>query len=565
MLGDSPAKENRVEQRPETLPLLSTKWLTIVALLVVVLAFVSGRFILYAFREMEAVVSRVPDDVGYFYKIALNVVSDKGLTFDGINATNGFQPLWLYMLLPLARTMRDSPVDLYLRAALIYQLVLVTLAGVVFFSAMSLISRRSVALAATALFYIFGTRYLANGMETGALVLCLGLLLYFSLKYRPFSGDCTLKHAFLFGLLLGITVLARLDTVYLVAIIYTFLLWKIILYANHAERIHIFKQFAVSICSVVLVTAPYLVYNNIHFGSVMPISGQLKNSFPHILQANFGTERFPSAVFQVLAFIGIATLTSAFLSLRQKRASSAPERYTFIILVIGTLYVILHYLHTALFMKWGVFRWHFAFYFFHASLLFGYVLDRFVNRLSGSASRLSITAISLALFIVLSVLSYWTATTGLRGWEYQSYQLAVWVRNNLPQDARLALKDTGLFGLLSERSVVNLDGLVNNLEYQEYLRKRQLNEYLRLKGVQYLVRHLHSARAPEYEKVVNASYEYLDFPYRSYLYDTFSEPVRVYREDEVYRSPLYQDGQHRAVYVIWKLRYRTREDSSKTP
>jgi hypothetical protein len=138
------------------LPALTTETLIILGLLAIVVTFVCGRLILYAFREMEAVVTRIPDDTGYFYKIALNVALGKGLTFDGINQTNGFQPLWLYMLLPLAWAMREAPVDLYLRAALIYQLSLVAIAGVVFFFAMLLYSRRSVALTATTLFYIFG-------------------------------------------------------------------------------------------------------------------------------------------------------------------------------------------------------------------------------------------------------------------------------------------------------------------------------------------------------------------------------------------------------------------------
>jgi len=142
------------------LPALTPETLIILGLLAIVVTFVCGRLILYAFREMEAVVSRIPDDTGYFYKIALNVALGKGLTFDGINQTNGFQPLWLYMLLPLAWAMREAPVDLYLRAALIYQLSLVAIAGVVFFFAMLLYSRRSVALTATTLFYIFGIREL---------------------------------------------------------------------------------------------------------------------------------------------------------------------------------------------------------------------------------------------------------------------------------------------------------------------------------------------------------------------------------------------------------------------
>lgn len=534
-------------------PSLARLWIGL-GLFAVVIVFLSGRLILYAFREMEAVVTRVPDDTGYFYKIALNVVLGKGLTFDGINQTNGFQPLWLYLLLPLAWAMREAPADLYFRATLIYQLSLVAIAGIVFFFAMSLYSRRSAALAATTLFYIFGIRNFANGMETGILVLCLSELLYFSLKYRPFSGSSTIKHAFIFGLLLGLTILARLDMVFLLGIIYAFVLWQVLFSTKRTDKIQLIRQFLASVIAFILVTIPYFIYNSTQFGSVMPISGQLKNTFPHILQPSFGADRFPSEVLLIVISICTFSLMGSFLFLRSRAASTGQDRYKLTILLIGSLYVLIHYVHTALFMKWAVFSWHFAFYYFQVCVVLVYLLDWISVRLPAFAKRPVIAIVIMALFVVLLERTYRVATTQPRGWQFQSYRAAAWVRNNLPPDARLALKDAGLFGLLSERSVVNLDGLVNNLEYQEYLRMRRLNDYFRQKGIQYLVVHAYWPDAPKYEEFVSATYTHLDIPYRSQLYGAFSDPIRVYREDEVYRSPIYYDGQHKTVFVIWRLR-----------
>jgi len=517
-------------------------------------AFMYGRLTLYAFREIEAVSTCIPDDTGYFYKIALNVVLGKGFTFDGINQTNGFQPLWLYLLLPLAWAMRDAPADLYLRAALIYQLSLVAIAGIVFFFAMSLYSRRSIALAATTLFYICGVRTFANGMETGILVLCLSALLYFSLRHRPFSGSSAIKHAFVFGLLLGLTILARLDMVFLLGIIYAFVLWQVLFNTKRTDKIQLIMQFLVSVIAFVLVTVPYFVYNKTQFGSVMPISGQLKNSFPYISQPSFGVDRFPSEVLLIFISICIFSLMSSFLFLRSRAASTGQDGYKLTILLIGSLYVLIHYLHTALFMKWAVFSWHFAFYYFQLCIVFAYLLNGLSVRIPAFAKHSITTIVIVAFFVVLLGRTYRVATVQPGGWLPQSYRAAVWVRNNLHPNARLALKDAGLFGLLSERSVVNLDGLVNNLEYQEYVRTRRLNDYFRQKGIQYLVVHAYWSDAPQYKEFVSATYTHLDIPYRSQLYGTFSDPIRVYREDEVYRSPLYYDGQHKTAFVIWRLR-----------
>ena len=39
------------------------------------------------------------DDAFYYYKVAQNVTSGLGFTFDGINLTNGFHPLWMMVCL----------------------------------------------------------------------------------------------------------------------------------------------------------------------------------------------------------------------------------------------------------------------------------------------------------------------------------------------------------------------------------------------------------------------------------------------------------------------------------
>jgi hypothetical protein len=182
------------------------------------------------------------------------------------------------------------------------------------------------------------------------------------------------------------------------------------------------------------------------------------------------------------------------------------------------------------------------------------LLNWFSVRLPAFARRPIVAIVIVAVFAVLLDRTYRAATAQPRGWHLQSYRAAVWVRNNLQPDARLALKDAGLFGLLSERSVVNLDGLVNNMEYQEFLRRRQLNDYFRQKGIQYLVVHAYWSDAPKYKEFISATYTYLDITYRSQLYNTVSDPIRVYREDEVYRSPIYYDGVHTTVFAIWRLR-----------
>src|SRR5689334_10606663 len=41
------------------------------------------------------------DDAYYYFKVAQNITQGKGSTFDGINPTNGYHPLWMVVCVPI--------------------------------------------------------------------------------------------------------------------------------------------------------------------------------------------------------------------------------------------------------------------------------------------------------------------------------------------------------------------------------------------------------------------------------------------------------------------------------
>ena len=55
-----------------------------------------------AFSPANSLVNWYDNDDGFFYfKAAQNIVAGKGVTFDGINPTNGFHPLWMLICIPI--------------------------------------------------------------------------------------------------------------------------------------------------------------------------------------------------------------------------------------------------------------------------------------------------------------------------------------------------------------------------------------------------------------------------------------------------------------------------------
>jgi hypothetical protein len=99
------------------------------------------------------------------------------------------------------------------------------------------------------------------------------------------------------------------------------------------------------------------------------------------------------------------------------------------------------------------------------------------------------------------------------------------------------------------RRVVNLDGLVNDLEYQRAIARQQVREYLRANHVQYLVLHALPGRAD----VLRGDYDALALNYLSQKYRVVSDDVIVRKREEIYRSAPYFDGADPAVCLIWSL------------
>jgi hypothetical protein len=130
------------------------------------------------------------------------------------------------------------------------------------------------------------------------------------------------------------------------------------------------------------------------------------------------------------------------------------------------------------------------------------------------------------------------------------YNAAVWAREHTPQDAIFAMSDCGHFAFFSTRRVINLDGIVNNMEFQRTLAERHLSQYLRDNHVDFLVQHAVHNRSD----VISGGYDSLMLRFESQRFDGLSDSVPVRKQSEVYRSTRFFDGPYPSVLVIWSLR-----------
>ncbi len=487
----------------------------------------------------ERMLTLIPDDASYYFEIAENAAGGEGFTFDRIAETNGFQPLWLYLLVPLYLLVRVSPTSM-VRIVAIIQIVIAGAAGLFLYRLLRRACSDLAAFAGGAFFVAFVLAPAVNGMESALLVLLLVLLVGRAVG-TGFPDSCSGGESFQLGLLLGLVVLARLDSGFICISTAMLLLWGSLRAGVRKKRL---TALALTAGGASLVILPYLFYNAVRFGSPMPISGMLKSSFPvPVLDVSSLLSPGPLGLLGLL----LGTLHLIFYSFRSRTEKANELDGPLAALAIAA---ILHYAHTVLFMRWAVFAWHFTAYRVLAALALPRLFDRFSLR-ANRAARLVGASLCIVLIIAAGIERYVRrySIAPRDSWSTASFEAALWARENTPADAIFAMKDAGHFGYFSERRVASLDGIVGDITFQEVLRSGRLSEWLRRTDVSYLVQHAFWDDPP----VNEGTYDTLEVTYTSRLYLVESDTLRLTRGNEVYRSSPYRDGPYETVFVIWRL------------
>ncbi len=484
------------------------------------------------FRDVRYPIAQGADDSGYYLTIAEHAARGLGFTFDGLAPTNGFHPLWEWLLVAL-HLVAPLPPEGMVRLVWLLQSVLMTVSAWLLWRLL----RRHVgswpALMGAAV-YVGRLYYTGrDGMESSLLLV---LVLLFLDRADAWGPPPSIRVALVMGVLAGAIMLARLDSFFAVSALA--LAWSL---AGPPRR----PMAAIAcLAGASLVVSPYLASNLSHFGHLVPISGMLKSSFPHAgwRVATWNLEGQDRLVLQ-------AATGAALVCLLWPRAREG-SRFLRTLLPALAIGVLAHELYSALFMKWGVFSWHFVL----QRLVLALALPVIGARLLPPRARAGAALWATGTLVVLAAGAWplvqrdWR-TDYSQAWTTQSYEAARWARRATPPDAIFAMQDAGTFGSFSDRRVVNLDGLVNTFAYQDSLAAGRLEGFLRSRRVGWFVEHAILDR-PD---VTDASYATWRFDAWSHLVERPGGSLTLRRRDEVYRSAPYAIAGRRCVFLIWRL------------
>lgn len=427
------------------------------------------------------------EDAYYALAVARNVAAGRGITIDGVHATNGFQPLFTFMEagsywladgdeVPAIRLILALSFAIFLATATLVGRIAADLDG-----ADAAGSRTRFWLA----FLLYFGGFLAfmhhfNGLETG-----LVMLGYASLARAHQCGWMERRFGpSLFGAALGLLVLTRIDAGFFAAI---FILFHVARRWREAGLARAIRHGLALGLPAVIVASPWFLYNLTVFGSPMPTSGTAQQEWGLVgrrwlwLGWALAVAAMPStwlgrldeiwgngialSLLRAAIFVGMAILFRRSIGAAGPRASTDPRRgraLVFAGLMLATFAALSAYYVLSFTAYWFYYRYLFPVA-LPATVAIAWLL---APRIEAHARAAIVASLLLATPTLISAVM-------ARGGRTLHVQTVYWdqlalIRENVPGGAKVAAGQAGTLGYFYP-AAVNMDGKVNGevIRYQD--------------------------------------------------------------------------------------------------
>ena len=238
-----------------------------------------------------------------------------------------------------------------------------------------------------------------------------------------------------------------------------------------------------------LLVSPYLAFNLVTSGQLMPISGSVKMwwagqdayTFQDIASRLVtAAERIARRVLP-LSGLGVWTVLFAVVlaipvAIEATRLGETARRFFLALFACAALHVLAC---VVLLGRVGTVRWYFVPEYVAVCLFIGAVLGRAKPRLVAGGVAV--------LLLFQMVQAHWRITEPRRSLHRARYELALQIGRTLPSDAVIGAWNSGELGYFTPQTVVNLDGLANDARYFNFLRDGgDVRDYLEAEGVEYI-------------------------------------------------------------------------------
>jgi hypothetical protein len=445
------------------------------------------------------------DDTFLYLQIARNWADLGFPTFDGENATSGFQPLWNGVLVVLATAISDR--ETLLRASCFLTALLNLLTAPLVLRLGKRLASPSAAYLAMAgwCLYLFCPRS-PNGMESSLHGVVFALAALVALRVWKEFETTSSRVWLLLGGLLALNGLCRLDSGIVSALVAVLFGWRFIKHRNWSAL--------VAFCIFpMLCMALYFGASFAYFGSLTPVSGKVKMYWAHTAPDYTLVNAFAATITGTIRsfchslmyvtgggeaysypWLPILLLLLAWALFCSRRAGKLDSR---LIVGYGLLLIQTFVIHFTL-QHLGKSYWYYQPLRVWSCLVVGQIAWWIIPgvpplAMQGLKAALVLFACGFGISRGISLYS-----VGYDGQPYETMNaearaldMAVWIQQTaeIPADARLGSWNAGILGYFSSpKQVFNLDGLVQSNDYlRRVIRPRAWKDYLRRERIDYLV------------------------------------------------------------------------------
>jgi hypothetical protein len=488
--------------------------------LIAVLLFAAITFIMQfslLFRGTEYITSRLTiDDSYYYYQTAWNFHEYGFVTFDGINSTNGVQLLW-YWITVLIALLSETKTQ-FLVSVLAFSFFLNTLSFIFIWKLANSLDDIIFGWLASVvwLFMILGQRFYSVGLENSLHAPVLWALIWQSVVFIQEIHNGRSKRLVLLTGLMIINVWVRLDSAIISVILYVYCLLSLF-EAKSFRFASILNDRVIPISFLLVFIGSIIQFLSYHLmgGFVLPISMLVKSSW----KLSDGLP-IATSVCLLLFMVFVGLILMKFSNLIPLKNGLRSFWGLWASLGVGTL---IHVLVTYRVGSYHHFFWYLSHYYIFLTITIAVLLS-FIREVLQKVNFVILpnllTNSIIAITMILSLLNFANWTSGETRLYKVRYHVALWVNDNLPPNAIIASWNAGQIGYFSNRRVINLDGLINGIEY--YRRVRVGNEtwieFADEKGVDFIVDYSFDELISDYYKLIK-SFEDDELPYDFLIYE----------------------------------------------
>ncbi|PKL79168.1 MAG: hypothetical protein CVV25_08850 [Ignavibacteriae bacterium HGW-Ignavibacteriae-4] len=451
------------------------------------------------------------DDDFYYYIQTIKQTFKSGfITFNGIVVTNGFHPLWFWLLTILSVILGFGK-GLFI----VVNIITISLSAVVFSESHKLLTDKfqleEYYSLASSLFVSF--IYLLIGKGGMEVIITIPLIIYL---LNLLTKDESVS-SFKIGLVYSLCFLSRLDSIILLILL--------TIYIIKFRKGFNFTKFLIGL----IPSAFYLLSNLFFYHTLMPISGmakQLKNSYWPVTNTIESLISFnPNHI--IYSLIPIFCIFISIILLMNKRIMSRIK----VLSIISILFPLVLILFNSIVSGWGFWPWYY--YIFIPSQLMFFIL--FAPYIRGNKKTLWV-------MIVIFILC-WSFGFGIfkKGIHYDNYNGAKGIQEfSIDKKGVYAMGDrAGLVSFLIENPLIQMEGLVMNKQFVHDLKSNKLLKLLNMYDVNYYI-----ANNPNR---INNSKWFVQDPYKIH-------PSQIVSSDTIYSVPYDSVIVKTWKYYIFKMK-----------